>query len=180
MPTYSRPVGCPRRATSRPPSRDPSTSGSPGRRRYTGPEVKDADTIARMRVAGRIAAEALAEVGRHVAPGVTTDELDRVGHEFLVRPRRLPVDARLQGLPQVAVHIGQRGRLPRHPGQHRAPGRRHREHRHHGVHRRRARRHRRDVPRGRRRRGGRASWSSAPRRRCIGRSTRCARVDRST
>jgi methionyl aminopeptidase len=36
-----------------------------------------------MRVAGRIAAQALEEVGRHVAPGVTTDELDRIGHEFL-------------------------------------------------------------------------------------------------
>jgi methionyl aminopeptidase len=48
------------------------------------PEVKSAETIERMRVAGRIAARALAEVGRAVAPGVTTDELDRVGHEFLV------------------------------------------------------------------------------------------------
>jgi methionyl aminopeptidase len=46
--------------------------------------VKDADTVARMRVAGRIAADALVEVGRHVAPGVTTDDLDRVGHEFLL------------------------------------------------------------------------------------------------
>jgi methionyl aminopeptidase len=56
-------------------------------RRYprTGePEVKDAATIARMRVAGAVAAQALAEVGRHIAPGVTTDELDRVGHEFLI------------------------------------------------------------------------------------------------
>jgi methionyl aminopeptidase len=48
------------------------------------PLVKDADTIARMRVAGRIAADALVEVGRHVAPGVTTDELDRIGHEYLI------------------------------------------------------------------------------------------------
>jgi methionyl aminopeptidase len=48
------------------------------------PNVKDADTIERMRVAGRIAAQALAEVGRHVAPGVSTDDLDQVGHDFLV------------------------------------------------------------------------------------------------
>src|SRR6185437_15800753 len=47
------------------------------------PNVKDALTIERMRVAGRIAAQALAEVGKHVEPGVTTDELDRIGHEFL-------------------------------------------------------------------------------------------------
>jgi methionyl aminopeptidase len=51
---------------------------------YRGPEVKDADTIARMRVAGRVAARALHAVGAAVAPGVTTDELDRVGHQFLL------------------------------------------------------------------------------------------------
>jgi methionyl aminopeptidase len=50
---------------------------------YDGPEVKDEDTIARMRVAGRLAAQALQLVGKHVAPGITTDELDRIGHEFL-------------------------------------------------------------------------------------------------
>jgi methionyl aminopeptidase len=51
---------------------------------FDDPMVKDAETIARMRVAGRIAGNALAEVGKHVAPGVSTDELDRIGHEFLV------------------------------------------------------------------------------------------------
>jgi methionyl aminopeptidase len=51
---------------------------------YRGPEVKHPDIIARMRRAGRLAGNALAEVGRHVAPGVTTDELDRIGHEYLV------------------------------------------------------------------------------------------------
>ncbi len=48
------------------------------------PEVKDAETIERMRVACRIAAQALQEVGKNVVPGVTTDELDRIGHEFLL------------------------------------------------------------------------------------------------
>jgi methionyl aminopeptidase len=47
------------------------------------PNIKDAGTIERMRAAGKLAARALAEVGRHVAPGVTTDELDRIGHEYL-------------------------------------------------------------------------------------------------
>ena len=51
--------------------------------RPTGSEVKDADTIERMRIASRLAAQALAAVGDAIAPGVTTDELDRVGHEFL-------------------------------------------------------------------------------------------------
>ena len=51
---------------------------------YDDPMVKDAQTIERMRVAGRIAGDALVEVGRHVAPGVTTDELDQVGHDYLI------------------------------------------------------------------------------------------------
>ncbi|HET6921275.1 MAG TPA: type I methionyl aminopeptidase [Jiangellaceae bacterium] len=46
-------------------------------------EIKDADTIDRMRIAGRLAAQAMAEVARHIEPGVTTDELDRIGHEYL-------------------------------------------------------------------------------------------------
>ncbi len=50
---------------------------------YTGSEVKDADTIERIRVASRIAAQALQLVGKHVSPGITTDELDRIGHEFI-------------------------------------------------------------------------------------------------
>jgi methionyl aminopeptidase len=72
-------------------------------RRYprTGePEVKDAPTIGRMRVASKIAAQALAEVGRHVAPGVTTDELDRVGHEFLVARGAYPSTLGYRGYPK--------------------------------------------------------------------------------
>ncbi len=52
--------------------------------RYTGPEVKDAETIERMRVAGRIAANAMAAAAAVIEPGVTTDEIDRVGHEYLL------------------------------------------------------------------------------------------------
>ncbi len=42
---------------------------------------QDADTIARMRLAGRLAARVLAAAGAAVADGVTTDEVDRVAHE---------------------------------------------------------------------------------------------------
>ncbi len=51
--------------------------------RPTSSFVQDPDVIDRMRVAGRLAAQALAEVGRHVAPGVTTESLDRIGHAFI-------------------------------------------------------------------------------------------------
>ena len=67
---------------------------------YDGPEVKDAETIERMRAAGRLAAQALREVGRHVAPGVTTDELDRVGHEFLCDHGAYPSTLGYRGFPK--------------------------------------------------------------------------------
>src|SRR6059058_425114 len=64
------------------------------------PMVKDAETIARMRVAGRIAANALVEVGRHVTPGVTTDEHDRIGHEFLIEHGAYPSTLGYKGFPK--------------------------------------------------------------------------------
>lgn len=51
---------------------------------YTGSFVTDPETVQRMRVAGKLAAEALSAVGAAVAPGVTTDHLDAVGHDYLV------------------------------------------------------------------------------------------------
>jgi methionyl aminopeptidase len=83
----------------------PSTITAPeyvGRKRprIGEPDVKDPETIERMRVAGRIAAQALAEVGRHVAPGVTTDELDRVGHEFLISRGAYPSTLGYRGYPK--------------------------------------------------------------------------------
>jgi methionyl aminopeptidase len=51
---------------------------------FTGPEVKDAETIEKMRIAGRIAARALAAAAEMIAPGVTTDEIDRAGHEYML------------------------------------------------------------------------------------------------
>ena len=67
---------------------------------YVGPEVKDTETIEAMRAAGRIAADALVEVGRHIAPGVTTDELDRIGHEFLLDHGAYPSTLGYRGFPK--------------------------------------------------------------------------------
>jgi methionyl aminopeptidase len=64
------------------------------------PEVKDAATIDLMRVAGRIAAQALAAVGAQVAPGVTTEELDRIGHEFLLDHGAYPSTLGYRGFPK--------------------------------------------------------------------------------
>lgn len=67
---------------------------------FRGSEVKDADTIERMRVAGRLAGQALAEVAFHIAPGVTTDELDRIGHEFLCDHGAYPSTLGYKGFPK--------------------------------------------------------------------------------
>ncbi|GAB3996591.1 type I methionyl aminopeptidase [Nocardioides marmoraquaticus] len=67
---------------------------------YDGPEVKDAGTIERMRAAGRLAAQARDLVGTHVRPGVTTDELDRLGHEFLCDHGAYPSTLGYRGFPK--------------------------------------------------------------------------------
>ncbi|GAA4098557.1 type I methionyl aminopeptidase [Actinomadura miaoliensis] len=64
------------------------------------PDVKTPETIEKMRVAGRIAAQALEEVGRHVRPGITTDELDRIGHEFLLDHGAYPSTLGYRGFPK--------------------------------------------------------------------------------
>lgn len=78
----------------------PEYVGKAAPERYTGPEVKDADTIERMRVAGRLAAQARDLVGAHVVPGVTTDELDRIGHEFLCDHGAYPSTLGYRGFPK--------------------------------------------------------------------------------
>ena len=67
---------------------------------FTGSDVQSADTIEAMRIAGRLAAEALHEVGRHVRPGITTDELDRIGHEFLCDHGAYPSTLGYRGFPK--------------------------------------------------------------------------------
>ncbi|WP_029287911.1 type I methionyl aminopeptidase [Cellulomonas sp. HZM] len=79
----------------------PEYVGKPGPQQWTGSDVFDADTIERIRVAARIAAQALAEVGRHVEPGVTTDELDRIGHEFMVDHGAYPSTLGYRGFPKA-------------------------------------------------------------------------------
>ncbi|QNF93017.1 type I methionyl aminopeptidase [Janibacter sp. YB324] len=67
---------------------------------FDGSEIKDAATIERMRHASRIAAQALAAAGAAVAPGVTTDEVDRIGHEFLLDHSAYPSTLGYRGFPK--------------------------------------------------------------------------------
>jgi methionyl aminopeptidase len=67
---------------------------------FTGSEVKDAETIERMRVAGRLAAHAMEAAAAVIAPGITTDEIDAVGHEFLLDHGAYPSTLGYKGFPK--------------------------------------------------------------------------------
>ena len=54
-----------------------------------------------MRVAGRLAAEALDMIGPHVVAGVSTEELDRICHEYIVNVQRaIPAPLGYRGYPK--------------------------------------------------------------------------------
>jgi len=62
--------------------------------------VQSAETIAAMRVAGRLAARAIRAAAAAIAPGVTTDELDRIGHEYLLDHGAYPSTLGYRGFPK--------------------------------------------------------------------------------
>jgi methionyl aminopeptidase len=62
--------------------------------------IRTPEEIEAMRVAGHVAAEALIEVGTHVRAGVTTDELDRIGHEFMVAAGAYPSTLNYRNFPK--------------------------------------------------------------------------------
>ena len=63
--------------------------------------IKTADEIAKMRVAGRLAAEVLEMIGPYVQPGVATDELDRICHDYIVNVQNaIPAPLNYRGFPK--------------------------------------------------------------------------------
>ena len=71
-----------------------------GPERVTASDVKDAETVERIRRAGRVAARALAEAAAAIAPGVTTDELDRIAHEYMCDHGAYPSCLGYMGFPK--------------------------------------------------------------------------------
>ena len=73
---------------------------------HSGPEVitasdiKTPETIEKIRKAGQIAAQALQAVGEAIRPGVTTDELDRIGHDFIISRDASPSCLGYMGFPK--------------------------------------------------------------------------------
>ncbi len=63
--------------------------------------IKTPEDIAKMREAGRLAAEVLEMIGEHVQPGVTTEELDRICHDHIVNTQNaIPACLGYRGFPK--------------------------------------------------------------------------------
>ena len=62
--------------------------------------IKSPEDIAKMRIAGRLAADVLQIIAPHVQAGVSTAELDRVCHEYIVNVQHtIPANLGYRGFP---------------------------------------------------------------------------------
>ncbi len=93
-------------------------------------QLKSADEIAKLREANLVVSEVLDTLEAASKPGVTTWELNEIAAAKL---KQLKAESAFLGYPRLsggALHVGERGRRPRHPAQgRRAQGRRHPLHR---------------------------------------------------
>lgn len=63
--------------------------------------IKTPDDIAKMRIAGRLAAEVLEMIEEHVQVGVTTDELNTLCHDYIVNVQKaIPAPLNYNGFPK--------------------------------------------------------------------------------
>jgi methionyl aminopeptidase len=72
-------------------------------------KLRSADDIAKMRVAGRLAADVLELIGQHVVPGVSTEELDKICHDHIVDVQKaIPACLGYRGFPKsVCTSVNQ-------------------------------------------------------------------------
>ena len=68
--------------------------------RFTGSDVYSPERVEQIRESGTIAAQAIAAVGAAVRPGITTDELDAIGHDFVVSHGAYPSTLGYRGFPK--------------------------------------------------------------------------------
>jgi methionyl aminopeptidase len=68
--------------------------------RWTGSDIKSAEQIELIRAAGTLAARAIELVGQNCVPGVSTDELDRIAHEYLLSQGAYPSTLGYRGYPK--------------------------------------------------------------------------------
>jgi methionyl aminopeptidase len=78
----------------------PPYVGKPAPPAHVGGDVYDAETIALIRESGRIAAQAVEAVGAAIVPGVTTDALDKIAHDYLLDHGAYPSTLGYRGFPK--------------------------------------------------------------------------------
>jgi methionyl aminopeptidase len=63
--------------------------------------IKTQEEINKMRLAGRLAAEVLMMIGPYVKAGITTDELDKICHDYIVNEQQaIPAPLNYHGFPK--------------------------------------------------------------------------------
>ncbi|MFC4223657.1 type I methionyl aminopeptidase [Lysinibacter cavernae] len=78
----------------------PPYVGKPKPPEYTGDNTYTPEQVEHIRAAGRIAAQAIQAVGEAIVPGVTTEELDAIGHEFVIAHGAYPSTLGYRGYPK--------------------------------------------------------------------------------
>jgi methionyl aminopeptidase len=78
----------------------PEYVGKAGPKKFRGSDIQTPETVEKMRVAGRLAAQATQLAGAHCQPGVTTDEIDAIVHEFLCDHGAYPSTLGYRGFPK--------------------------------------------------------------------------------
>lgn len=78
----------------------PEYVGRPAPAQHVGGDKYDDETIGRIRAASKLAAQALELVLSEAKPGVTTDFLDQIGHEFLCDSGAYPSTLGYRGYPK--------------------------------------------------------------------------------
>lgn len=62
--------------------------------------IKTEDEVEKMRRSGRLAAEVLLMIEQHIKPGVTTNELNDICHEFILDHGAIPAPLNYRGFPK--------------------------------------------------------------------------------
>ena len=63
-------------------------------------KLKSSDDIQMMRAAGRLAAETLRHIGQFVKPGVSTEEINTIVHNYIVERGAYPSPLNYKGFPK--------------------------------------------------------------------------------
>ncbi len=78
----------------------PEYVGKQAPAKFNGSNIKTPEQISKIRAAGKVAAQAIDLVGQNAKPGVTTDQLDKLAHEFIISNSAYPSTLGYRGYPK--------------------------------------------------------------------------------